>query len=50
LKKVLMGGLYALSCLIFIGIFVLAGYQKKLFLMLIKDENAPIPRSSSART
>lgn len=42
-KKILMGGLVTLSCMVFVGIFVLAGYSKRLFLTLIKDENALIP-------
>ena len=42
-KKVLIGGLISLSCIVFVGIFVLAGYAKKVFLTLVKDEDAPIP-------
>lgn len=42
-NRILMGGLYSLTCVVIVGIFVLAGYSKKLFLALAKDENAPIP-------
>lgn len=42
-KKVLIGGLVVLSCCVLVGLPVLMGYQKKLFLTLSKDENAPVP-------
>ncbi|MGC4121698.1 MAG: DUF4013 domain-containing protein [Myxococcales bacterium] len=42
-KKGLMGALISLSCIVLIGIPVLAGYSKRLFLAVSKDENAPIP-------
>ncbi|MGI5863617.1 MAG: DUF4013 domain-containing protein [Myxococcales bacterium] len=42
-QKVLLGGLFHLLSVVLVGAFVSLGYQKKLFLALVDDENAPLP-------
>jgi len=41
--KVAMGGLMGLLSIVVVGIFVLLGYQRKLFLKISEDPNAPLP-------
>lgn len=41
--KVLMGGLMALLSMFLVGAFVLMGYQRKMFLKLKENPNAPMP-------
>ena len=43
LSRMLLGGLYLLLSVIVIGGMVVMGYERKLFLALIKDPKAPLP-------
>ena len=49
LQRVLLGGLFHLLGVVVVGAFVSLGYQKKLFLALVDDENAPLPEFDVSR-
>jgi hypothetical protein len=42
-NRLLVGGLFQLLGLLLVGVVIVLGYNKRLFMALVEDENAPLP-------